>query len=102
MGVHMMFDEDRDNGRMPKFKSYFQVSGMPYELNQSQVASVVSELLSHGAGGVTITRVIADENFTPQPEPVQEVEVHGLDNGASGIQPLFPDTFGMGVVDDAP
>lgn len=64
-----MYEAERERGDMPRFKHYFRVANLPYELDQFQTISVVSELLSAGAVNIAIALHIEDENQAQESEP---------------------------------
>ena len=64
------YENKKTDGELPRFRVFFRVAGLPYEIAEHDVISVVSELVRTGAMSITVERIIVDEN-EKKPEPVE-------------------------------
>jgi hypothetical protein len=61
-------EDKKEEKLLPKFRSFYTISGLPYEVMEHDVTSVVSELIHNGAARVVIERQIIDENMPEAPQ----------------------------------
>lgn len=65
-------DQKKEDKKLPALRTYFTVSGMPYEVAEHDVASVVSELVHVGAARIVVERQVVDDNAPPvEPQDVE-------------------------------